>query len=184
MWWSENFSKIFSRNFSKIPGSVASVSRRSAVVGLCSLPIAACGFRPVYGPGGPGQELRGRVAIADPENRLSFGLVTRLEERLGRSQVPAYELSYQISTRRAGLAISETNDTTRVRIDGAAQYLLREASTDRQLIAGEVSSFTAFSTTGSTLATDAAARDAEERLMILLADLMVDALIAGAARFA
>ncbi len=157
--------------------------RRKFIASLGLLPLAACGFQPVYGPGGPGTALRGRVAFADPQNRFGFELVARLEERLGRTQNPTYALSYQIVTAREGIAISATNDTTRIRLDGRARYVLRETGSDVQVLAGEVTSFTAYSTTGSTLATDTAARDAETRLMVLLADLMADALISGAARF-
>ena len=114
---------------------------------------------------------------------MSFELVARLEDRLGRPRSAVYALSYRISTEAEGIAISETNDTTRIRLNGRADYTLREAGTGQQLLAGEVSSFAAYSTTGSTLATDSAARDAETRLMVLLADLMADALISGAARF-
>ena len=183
MLWCENFSKIFIRSFVKTPAPVASVSRRGVVLGLASLPLAACGFRPVYGPGGPGDRLRERVAIDAPDDRLSFELVARLEERLGRTRAPVYALSYSIDTLAEGIAISETNDTTRVRLNGRARYTLRDPATDQQILAGQVSSFVAYSTTGSTLATDSAARDAETRLMVLLADLMTDALISGVARF-
>lgn len=158
--------------------------RRHVLAGLAALPLAACGFRPVYGPGGPGLVLRDRVAIADPENRLSFELVLRLEERLGRTSAPDFALSYTLSTNSEGIAISETNDITRVRLNGRATYVLRELESNLQVLAGDVTSFTAYSTTGSTLATDAAERDAEARLMVLLADLMADELISGAARFA
>lgn len=157
-------------------------SRRATLAGLAALPLAACGFTPVYGPSGPGTALRGRVAVDAPENRLGFEFVARMEERLGRVRQPDYRLSYTISEESQGIAISSTNDITRVRLNGRVQYTLVDAS-GAQLLAGEVENFTAYSTTGSTLASDAGARDAETRLMVLLADQVVDRLISGAARF-
>ena len=158
-------------------------NRRTLLAGLACLPLGACGFTPVYGPSGPGTALRGRVAVEAPSNRLGFELVARLEDRLGRPDAATYSLSYEISTTREGIAISETNDITRVRVNGMISYRLVGAD-GRQVLAGDVSSFTAYSTTGSTLASDAASRDAETRLMVLLADRIVDELISGAARFA
>lgn len=158
-------------------------SRRSVLAGLSALPLSACGFQPVFAPGGSGDALRQRVAFADPQNLFEFDLVRQLETRLGRTSLPVYALTYEIAIQRDGIAITESNDTTRVRLTGTARYTLTERAGDTQVLAGEVTSFTAYSTTGSTLASDSAARDAEARLMLLLADLMSDALISGAARF-
>ncbi|MEM9318105.1 MAG: LPS assembly lipoprotein LptE [Pseudomonadota bacterium] len=150
---------------------------------MALLPLGACGFSPVYAPGGPGTVLRGRVAVEPPSNRLGFELVARLEERLGRTGAGAYQLDHTISTSSQGIAITDNNDITRIRLNGMIDYALTETGSGLQLLAGQVGSFTAYSTTGSTLATDAAERDAETRLMVLLADRIVDELLAGAARF-
>ncbi|MBL3565900.1 hypothetical protein JMM59_12930, partial [Rhodovulum sulfidophilum] len=49
---------------------------------------------------------------------------------------------------------------------------------------GEVDSFTAYSATGSTVATRTAERDAYRRLMVILADEMVTRLLAGSGAWA
>ncbi|MBF9029537.1 hypothetical protein HKCCE3408_03935 [Rhodobacterales bacterium HKCCE3408] len=157
--------------------------RRSVLAALAALPLSACGFRPVYGPGGPGLELRDRIAVADPVNRLDFELVNRLNERLGHGGAAAYDLEHEIGVTTEGIAITGSNDITRVRLNGTARYALIDRGTGTQRLAGRVAAFTAYSTTGSTLATNAARRDAEDRLMILLADRIADELLAGAARF-
>ncbi|MBF9032938.1 hypothetical protein HKCCE2091_01695 [Rhodobacterales bacterium HKCCE2091] len=164
---------------------MSSSDRRRLILSLAALPlVAACGFRPVYGTGGPGAALRGRVRIDDPVTRYGFELVSRLEERLGRGEAASYRLGYVIRVTREGIAITGSNDITRIRVTGEADYALTELSSGVQRLAGRVTTFTAYSTTGSTLATDAAARDAEDRLMVLLADRIADELISGAARFA
>lgn len=155
--------------------------RRSILAGLLALPLSACGFSPVYAPGGAGTTLRGQIEFAAPEDRFGFELVSQLEERLSRGG-STYALDYQISVSSQGIAITGTNDTTRVRLNGSVRYRLTETATGAVSLSGEVESFTTYSTTLATLATDAAERDAETRLMVILADLVADDLIAGAAR--
>jgi LPS-assembly lipoprotein len=55
-----------------------------------------------------------------------------------------------------------------------------ETASDVQVQAGEVSTFTAYASSGSPVATAAARRDAQERLMIALADQIVARLLARA----
>lgn len=156
--------------------------RRQVLAGLLAcLPLCGCGFAPVYGPEGTGVLLRDQVRIEAPDTRLEFELVTQLETRIGRTDAAPYQLSYGITTNREGIAISETNDITRFRVNGRVRYTLANSSGD-PVLSGEVDRFTAYSTTGSTLASDAGARDADARLMVMLADGIVDALIAGLAR--
>ena len=46
--------------------------------------LAACGYTPAYGPGGPAQQLRVQVAMDAPETRNDIDLVQQLELRLGQ----------------------------------------------------------------------------------------------------
>jgi LPS-assembly lipoprotein len=158
--------------------------RRALLALLGALPLAACGFAPVYGPGGPGLALRGRIAFAAPDTRLGFMLVARLEDRLGRASAPTHDLTWDLTTSQRDLAITGTNAITRVNLNGALAFRLTERGTGTQLQAGTVTTFTAYSTTGSPVSTASARRDAEDRLMIALADQLVSRLIAGAAAWA
>lgn len=143
-------------------------------------PLAACGFTPVYAPGGSGSALRGQIRAEAPSTRLGFEMVARLEDRLGRGDAAIYDLSYAIATEQSGLAITGADDITRVNITGTLRYTVVARGTEQQVTSGEVSTFTAYSTTGSPVATAAARRDAEDRLMIALADQMVSRLISTA----
>ena len=58
--------------------------------------MTACGFTPVYGPGGSAENLRGRIAVAAPADEEGFALVRRLEERLGQPQ--ASDLTLTVRT--------------------------------------------------------------------------------------
>jgi LPS-assembly lipoprotein len=159
---------------------MSSSDRRTILTLLAAAPLAACGFTPVYGPGGAGNALRDRLRIEPPDNRLGFVLVSRLEDRLGRAAAPTHVLTWDIETSQRDLAITGTDDITRVNITGTLDFAVTEAGSDRAVQSGVVSTFTAYSTTGSPVATAAARRDAEDRLMVALADQLVSRLLSGA----
>ena len=66
--------------------------------GLLCLPLAlaACGFAPVYGPGGAGGKLQNRVRTADPKTPDDFAFAGRIAERLGPDSAATY---VNVSTR-------------------------------------------------------------------------------------
>ncbi|MFD2440590.1 LPS assembly lipoprotein LptE [Paracoccus kondratievae] len=68
--------------------------------------------------------------------------------------------------------------TTRYALNGTADFVLTEASSAREVTRGQVSSFTSYSTTGTTIATMAAEQDAHDRLARMLADQVVTRLLA------
>ena len=158
---------------------MSSSDRRRFLTLLALAPLGACGFTPVYAPGGVGQALRGQVLVAAPDTRLGFLLVARLEERLGLPEAEAYRLDYTIETSETNLAITGTNDITRINIAGTVRFTLTETATNAQLLADSVSTFTAYSTTSTAVATAAARRDAHDRLMIALADQVMSRLLAS-----
>lgn len=147
---------------------------------LAAAPLAACGFTPVHGTGEAGGALRDRLRIEPPDTRLGFVLVARLEDRLGRAAAPTHVLTWDVETSDRDLAITGTDDITRVNITGTLTFAVTEAGSDARVQSGEVSTFTAYSTTGSPVATAAARRDAQDRLMVALADQLVSRLLAGA----
>jgi len=151
---------------------------------LSAAALAGCGFTPAYGPGGGGQRLRGAVLVDEPDSRPAYLLTRRFEERLGRSD-PArarYRLSYAITLQDRAIAISSTNVTTRYNKLGTVRWALRDAQTDQELLSGEAESFNSYSASGTPVATEAAERDAEARLMTILTDQIVTRLTAEAGR--
>lgn len=147
---------------------------------LMPLALAACGFEPVYAPGGSGSELFGRVAVSAPNTVDSFLLVQNLEQQLGRSASSGseYKLDVQVSTVIRGAAITTTNETNRYSIDGQAQYALRSNETGQIVASGTVTDFVGYSAAGSTVSTLADERDAKERLMVILSGQIVNRLYA------
>lgn len=137
---------------------------------LMPLALAACGFEPVYAPGGAADELRNKVLIDTPNTQDSYRVVRNLETSLGRSSNPVYQLSVKINVGSQGQAITEEGSTTRYSLLGVAQYTLRKMDTEDIIASGEVQNFTGYSAVGSTVEALAAERDARERLMQILAD--------------
>lgn len=147
---------------------------------LLSLVLASCGFQPVYGPNGAGSALQNRVLVDQPDDRTGFLLVQRLEERLGRASDPAFRLAVVLNLREEDRAIDPDGDIRRIQLIGRATYTLTDSSVGTVISENTVDTFVGYSATGSTVATLAARRDAQERLMTILADQIVLRLQASA----
>ncbi|MGC8203415.1 LPS assembly lipoprotein LptE [Aliiroseovarius sp. PTFE2010] len=158
---------------------MSSFNRR--IVALSLLALGACGFTPAYGPTGSGAALRGAVTVAAPDDQASYALVRQLESRLGRPERPIYDLNYTIETQRRAVGITPEQETTRYHLTGTVTYVLSDRA-GQTVHDGVVRSFTAYAATGSTTSTLTATRDAEERLMVILADRIVTRLVADLAR--
>ncbi|WP_371170061.1 LPS assembly lipoprotein LptE [Aliiroseovarius sp. 2305UL8-7] len=154
-------------------------NRRLFLTSILSLAtLSACGFTPVYGPGGSAEGLRGSVTVAAPSDANSYVLVQRLEERLGRNLSAPYELNYTITTRSEGVGVTPRQEITRTQILGAISFSVVSNATGEVVEEGSVSNFTSYSTEGSTVSTASVERDAQRRLMVMLADMMVTRFIA------
>ena len=148
---------------------------------LSAAALTGCGFTPAFAPGGAATRFQNSVLVDVPDSRAAFLLVRRFEERLGRANPETYGLSYAITLTEEAIAISGDNVTTRYNILGTVTYALRDLATDKVLTSGKVDNFTSYSASDTTVATQAAERDAEERLMTILTDQIITRLIADAA---
>jgi LPS-assembly lipoprotein len=135
--------------------------------------LSACGFSPVYGPGGTGEGMRGALTIAAPNDANSYELVKRLEERLGRNLSAPYVVEYDITISLKDVGVTSQQEITRTHILGDIKYKVKSSATGKTVNAGNLSNFTAYSSEGSTVSTASAERDAYRRLMVSLADMMV-----------
>ncbi|MCC5955898.1 MAG: hypothetical protein JJU07_07340 [Natronohydrobacter sp.] len=155
--------------------------RRTVLLALAALPLAACGFTPAYAPGGPGQVLRGQVRAEDPVTTRDFDFVAAFEERLGRPAAPRFDLAYTITTSERGAAQLSGLGPTRITLFGEIDYSLTEIATGETVTSGKLRNFTNYSTTDTQLATRRAQEDAEKRLMRILADQVAARLMAALA---
>ena len=153
------------------------LARRAVLLGL--LAVSACGLTPVYGPGGSGNRLFGKVRPRDPKTYQDFAFNRRLGERLG-GEGGLYDLDYSIAIGVVPQAITQDEVTTRYSLNGTADFALKDGA-GRVLAQGRVSSFTSYSTTGTTIATLSAEGDARQRLAVMLADQVVTRLLVASA---
>ncbi|MEM9845210.1 MAG: LPS assembly lipoprotein LptE [Pseudomonadota bacterium] len=156
-------------------------NRRTLVLGALSA-LAGCGFEPAFGPGGPASKLQGRVRVDDPVGRPAYLLTREIEDRLGIAPPEGaggvYGLGYSVLVDEQAVAISSDNVAQRFNLVGSVTYALRDLDSTAVLVTGQAGHFTSYSASGTPVATQAAARDAEERLMVILADQIVTRLIA------
>jgi len=152
-------------------------NRRRFGVVLAAAALAGCGFTPVYGPDGTGAALLGQLSLDPPQDQNAYLLRRRIEERLGQATAGAWRLSTQIKTDDIGLGFTTDGDITRYNINGTTDYTLRRTGSSEIFQQGKIQHFTSYSATGTTVATLAAKRDAEVRLMTILADQIIDQLL-------
>lgn len=148
--------------------------RRGLLLGLCALP--ACGFTPAFGPGRSAEGLRNQVSIIAPDTVAGFALRTAIEDQLGRATSPVYTLTLTQTETSNSAAILPDGDTARFDLRGTVNWTLG-SDAGGQVGTGTVGSFTSYSATGSTVATQAAEADARDRLSRTLADLVVSDII-------
>lgn len=139
--------------------------------------VAGCGFTPVYAPGGAALALRDSVGVVAADTPFDYRLRTALEDRLGLAGSPVYTLTVETEVDEIEAAITPDGSITRFNLPGEAIWVLSDAATGAELATGAVDSFTAYSTTGTTVATRTAEQDARDRLAITLADLIVARLV-------
>ena len=157
---------------------MSSSSRRAFLLSLTAL--SACGFSPVYAPGGQAHDLRGRIAIAAPSDEEGFALVERLEERLGQPRGADLVLTAGILLDEEAVGFLPDGSISRYNISGRVVWRLTRATDGTQVLAGDERSFTSYAATSTTVATTFAQRDARRRLMVILADRVVQDILARA----
>lgn len=154
------------------------LGRRSFMLATLSLQ-AACTLTPVYGPSGPGTRLYGKLRPRDPLDFQDFEFNRHIATRLGPDGEALYDLDYQMNIGVVPQAITPDEVTTRYSLNGTADFALKDRA-GHVLISGNVSGFTSYSTTGTTIATLTAEVDARKRLSVILADQVVTRLLAAA----
>lgn len=142
----------------------------AAAAVILAAALGGCGYAPAYGPNGTAVVARGAVAVEQASDRRTFLLREALLQRLGEPTSPRYALGLEIEVIAEGLGITANNEITRYQLLGTARYTLRDIATGTVAASGEVSGFTGYSTSASTVGGVTARRDAEERLMTILAD--------------
>ena len=150
------------------------LNRRFALLGL--LGLAGCGFAPVYGTGGQARALQGAMIVTAPDTIAGFRMRQYLVDQLGQPNAARYALTIGMSQTATPATITSDGDTTRFNLIGTSDWTLSDLNGQR-IAGGDVETFTSYSSTGSTVATQAAADDARDRLARALGDLVLARII-------
>lgn len=117
-------------------------TRRLALLGSIVL-LSGCGFRPLYAPdamGGAGPATQGLAAVYVPVIPERSGQLLRqaLQQRLdgtGSGTAKRFELVATFIVLPESVGIQQDNSATRSRLIGSGQWLLRDLSPERTVVA-------------------------------------------------
>ena len=130
--------------------------------------VAGCSFTPVFKPKHSPEYLKGKIEFPNPTSRESYILVSRLEENFGPQDKVLFKLTVSTSVDKKGFG--SLGNISRYNLPGTASFVLTEVSTGKVILNGKVNTFTSYSASAQTLATETADRSARDRLMKALAD--------------
>lgn len=152
------------------------ISRRammSAATLTLLLGLPSCGFTPVYGENSATSEVLGKLAFEDPSNQIEYLYLKALEQRIPPSQDAQYEVRYNVALSYQGLDVV---GVSRVQVVGSVTSEFVDRTTQTVKLVNSVESFTSYTAEGGFR--DVQRRDAESRLMQMLADKFITLLIA------
>jgi len=143
---------------------------------LAALALAGCGFEPLNGVSSKSQMLRNTVLVQAPTNRVEFELVRNLEVQLGQPTSKLYDLRYKLNVDEDIIIVSAAQEINRFSLVGVLEYSLVDNDA-MVLLSRTAKSFTGYSATGTTVATQRSKRDAYNRLMVILAKQVSNSLL-------
>ena len=143
---------------------------------LAALALAGCDLVPVNGANTKFQLLRNTVLVQAPTNRVEFELVRNLEVQLGQAVSKLYDLQYKLSVDEEIVVVSAAQEINRFSLVGLLEYSLVDSG-GVVLLTETAKSFTGYSATGTTVATQRSKRDAYDRLMVILAKQVSNSLL-------
>jgi len=163
---------------------MSSYSRRNLLIALASLPLAACGFEPVYRAGGRAEALHGNIRFNLIESPEGFALLERLENRLGVAGANApYKAEIELVMEDTELTLVASTGLIRHTLSGYAMLTVRNGAGDVVFTDKQVETV-GYSENLQTVVTYGAKKDATERLTRSLADKIVLRIAASASSWA
>lgn len=136
------------------------------------LPLAACGFQPLYGKAEVGVDVRDQLAAIDievPRGRLGQDLKTALTDDLnpGAITVPRrYALSVSLGRTTDALAIQLDATITRYDLTLDAAFSLREQGANQAIYRNKVRRVASYNVSREPYATQVAEEDADRRAAV------------------
>ncbi|MCG8544078.1 MAG: LPS assembly lipoprotein LptE [Alphaproteobacteria bacterium] len=153
-----------------------------AILIVCVLSVAACGFRPLYkkdadDPGVRADFAQIKVLNVRPENRRNDRLGQKMHNILldrlnpdGQPARPAYRLDVAIRVSKARTGIQITDEATRARLTITASFKLYSRTGNTPLFEGSERSENSYNVVESEFATLSAETDAADRAVREISD--------------
>lgn len=165
----------FCRLLTRLPILITTAVKASMVLAVMSMGLSACGFTPVYGERSSARETLESVMLEDPTSRVEQQFLMAVERRLPRPANPRYNVKYRIQLSYTG---ANEFGVPRVQIFGRAISKIIDENTSEEKFAFTVDSFTSYSNDTTSNLEQLEKKNAEERLMQILADKFITRLMA------
>ena len=144
--------------------------------------LGACGFEPVYAQSTSTNSVRNNFDLSAPTDRGTYQFYHNLKGQISDNPQAQYALSYTISQSATNSATDADGKSHRGVLKGSLAYRITRKINGETVKTGDVKGFTSYSALASSVASDAAGRDATKRLMKILSDNLVDELMMVAAK--
>ena len=164
----------FSWLFIKLPISIITTLKASMIVALMSMGLPSCGFTSVYGEGSSAPETLENVMLEDPTSRNEQLFLMAVEQRLPRPSNPKYKVKYRIELSYTG---ANEIGVQNVQIFGRVVSKFVDQNTSAVKFTFNVESFTSYSNDIGSNLQQIERKNAEERLMQILADKFITRLM-------
>jgi LPS-assembly lipoprotein len=168
-----------------------SSDRRTLLCFAAALPAVlagGCGFQPMYGEGAPSRAIQGRVDVMTAPDGNGYIMRDRLVQLLGSPVAASHVLEVDIDIATQGVALTESDITTRYAIVGTAQFRLVPLAGGPPVLVDEVRAIAGYSAPESEIsaafASQAAERNTRERVVLTLAGRIADRLALTAGEWA
>ena len=151
------------------------LSDRRKFLGLLAvLPLAACGFRPVYKAGSAARAIHGALEFNLIDSREGFALLEALENRLGAGGPNApYAVTIDLMIEEEDLVLTVATGLVRYTLDGIAKVKVIERASGEEVFSDKLRDEVSYSGNEETLVTNTSKRDAHDKLIRALADQIV-----------
>ena len=144
--------------------------------------LGACGFKPVYATSTSTNSVRNNFDLSAPTDRGTYEFHHNLKGQISDNPQAQYALSYTIFQSATNAATDADGKSHRGVLKGSLAYRITGKINGETVKTGNVKGFTSYSALTSSVASDAAGRDATIRLMKILSDNLVDELMMVAAK--
>lgn len=148
--------------------------RRKFLIALGALPLAGCGFQPVYQQGGAARALHGDIQFNLIDSREGFVLLEQLEKRLGAGEASArFAANIVLMIEETELTLTAATGLVRTTLNGTIKLTVTDRTSGTEVFADKLRDTVAYSGNEETLVTSSSKRDAYDRLVLTLADQIV-----------